>query len=121
MNLVPRDMDGVSDNIKRTQLVICDSGVRATNRINQRINAASKHCSKLSWFSNSLIFLVGSGFSLLLSLFEFYFFYLQINTSHLSVKEKNTHDAIKKITNDSSSQMGLELLLRVVLRRKQHK
>lgn len=70
MNLVPRDMDGVSDNIKRTQLVIRDSGVRATNWINQQINAASKHCIKLSWFSNSLIFfLVGSGFSLLLSLF----------------------------------------------------
>lgn len=70
MNLVPRDVDGVSDNIKRTQLVIRDSGVRATNQINPGINAAGKHCSKLRRFSNSLIcFSVGSAFSLLLSLF----------------------------------------------------
>lgn len=70
MNLVPRDVDGVSDNIKRTQLVIRDSGVRATNQINHGINAAGKHCSKLRRFSNSLIcFSVGSAFSLLLSLF----------------------------------------------------
>jgi len=99
MNLVPRDVDGVSDNITRTQLVIRDSGVRTTTQINQQINAASKHYSKLSWFSNSLIFsLVGSSFSLLLSLFYF-FFYLQINTSHPSVKQKknkNPHDAAKK-------------------------